>query len=125
MSTYGTTFELHRVQHVPANVRFVDGRLQMVTEEEKVVQDICIILRTIFNEDMFHPSFGFDSPRIVDSSTNKRLVDFLIRKALAQYPFLERINSIEVGDVTSFREIPVKINLTTKKGSTIELGVTL
>jgi len=123
MTSYGTTLQLWRVQHIPANIRFVDGRLQTVEGEEKVVQDICILLRTMYGEDMFHRTFGFDSPRVVESRADKHLLEFLLRKALKTYPFLANINSIEIGDITSFREIPVTINLTTTEGSLIELSI--
>jgi len=126
METYGRTFQLWRVEDIPANIRFVSGRLQMeIDSGEKVRQDLCILIRTQLGEDMFHPNTGFDSLKVVQERASKAMLKYELEKCINTYPWLDTINSIEIGDINAFRQIPVSISITTVKGDEIQLNMVI
>lgn len=96
-----------------------------VDDGEKVRQDLCILIRTQFGEDMFHPNTGFDSLKVVQEKASKAMLEFEFRKCINTYPWLDTINELTIGDMNVFRQIPVTLNITTIKGDTINLDMVI
>lgn len=104
-----------------------DGSGKMVmttTDDSKRAQDILIYLKTVFQNDIFSPTYGFNILAAKEQPTNPARIEFEIRKTLQQYMArpdrpnrIKSINSITVGEPNSERAVQVDINLTSDTNS--------
>jgi hypothetical protein len=89
------------------------------TDAEKREQDIKMYMKTVYGEDIYNQSYGFD---IISAKTNpfsKAMIEFEFRKAIKQYRNratrpnrIKRIDNITVSDPAADRSVEVSVNLT-------------
>ena len=107
------------------------GRLVMtLTDDLKRAQDINVFIKTVFGEDIFNTSYGFDIRTAKEQPTNPARIEFEIRKTIQQYMSrpdmpnrIKAINSITVGEPNTERAVQVDINLTADTNSISYLQV--
>lgn len=96
------------------------GKMRMTTTDaEKREQDIKMYMETVYGEDIYNQSYGFD---IISAKTNpfsKAMIEFEFRKAIKQYRNratrpnrIKRIDNITVSDPAADRSVEVSVNLT-------------
>ena len=100
-------------------------RLPRVTAEEKVKQDLRILLRTVKGEDIFNPDFGFDVLKVVGARYNKKLVDLEVRRALRLYPYLRSIDRLEISPPNTDRQVKIDMAITLTDDARLQIGVTV
>jgi len=94
--------------------------LEMITNSDKVAQDITILLKTQTGEDIFHPQFGFNFRSVVDAS-QLDMVEEMITRALLQYRYVSSIESIIVESWNyESRSILVNIRVTIQNVESIQ-----
>ena len=100
-------------------------RLPRVMAEEKVKQDLRILLRTVKGEDIFRPDFGFDVLKVVGARYNKKLVDLEVRRALRLYPYLRSIDRLEISPPDTDRRVQIDMAITLTDDARLQVGVTV
>ena len=96
------------------------NNLEMITNSDKVAQDITILLKTQTGEDIFHPQFGFNFRSVVDAS-QLDMVEEMITRALLQYRYVSSIESIIVESWNyESRSILVNIRVTIQNVESIQ-----
>ena len=119
--TYGETLKLVDGDLVYNSMK----RLEMISGEEKTAQDLNILITTQVGEDIFHPVFGFDMLEVMTTPLDV-VVKRELNKALMQYHYLSKIESIElVSKDYENREVTVKISVVLTGGETISTTVVL
>jgi|Deesub1362B_J571_1020462.scaffolds.fasta_scaffold21281_2 phage baseplate assembly protein W len=101
------------------------NRVELISGAEKVAQDIWVILHTIKGSDIFNPELGVDYFKIVESGYNRKIIEYEIRRALRNYPYLRSIDSIEVSEPDSNRRVTISIRLTIVSGESVSVEVTI
>lgn len=118
---YGETFKLESGDLVYNSMK----RIGMISGEEKTTQDLKILLTTQVGEDIFHPNFGFDMLEVMNSPLDV-IVKRELNKALMQYHYLSKIDSVEVVSKDyENRTVTVKIIVTLTGGETLSTTVVL
>ena len=91
-------------------------QLEVVSEVDKVRQDIIHILKCVKGTDTFHPDFGVDWLKIKRSGFNRMLIEHEIRKALSKYNKIKSIDKIEISEPDADRKVKIKLFLTLDDG---------
>ena len=102
------------------------------TDAEKREQDIRIYMKTVYGEDMFNDSYGFDIIAAKEAPFSAARIEHELRKTIKQYQNREdrpnrirEINSIIVGTPSAYRAVEVSVNLTadTNTISTLQTNI--
>lgn len=114
--TWGTTLELDDDGELVFND---DNTMQTITGRNKVQQDLKILLRTEYGEDIFHPSFGMNMMNVIRVST-KASVEKELRDALGQYQYLEEIVEIDA-NVKDIDQRQIEVDATVKVSEDVQI----
>ena len=84
----------------------------MISDGEKVAQDLIFLFKTQVEEDMFHPFFGMDFNAVVESTTPEIVVETIILQALLEYEYVADIVTLRILDIDSVeRHVTVELVL--------------
>jgi phage baseplate assembly protein W len=100
-------------------------RFEYVAGDEKIAQDVWVILKTIKGSDKFNPDMGVDYFKIIESGYNRKLIEGEIRKALSRYPNVKEVEEIEIFPPDSNRVVTVYLRVRIATGETLSLEVQL
>jgi len=96
------------------------GKLILTTTDaEKRQQDIFIYMKTVYGEDIFNPTYGFDIMSVKEGTFSKAKIDYEIRETIKQYQNrtdrpnrIKTINSIVIGEPDANRAVSVDVSIT-------------
>jgi phage baseplate assembly protein W len=100
------------------------GRLETVTGEAKIIQDISVILQSVKGSYPFESSFGTDLVGINAAGRDKTLIKNKIKAALLTYPEIDTVDSIDVS-IDEDRHLTIKVACTLVSGATISTTETI
>lgn len=111
----GTTLALSNTGDI---ILDTTGRIPLISDTDKVQQDIRVLLRSAIGSLATDPGFGMDIISLAKSK-NKTLMAGIIRQALKQYPYIDSIGTITISDPDRFRKISITAKLTLADGSSL------
>jgi len=116
--TYGVTLKLDDDGEI-----VFDGNNTLMTVEggDKVQQDLKVLLRTEYGEDIFHTMFGFNMMNVMKVGSRESVVKE-ITDALVQYQYLRSIVEIIAGDLVG-REIQVDAMVVVDENLQVKVSV--
>jgi len=95
---YGQTFEMEDTIDGLDLVYDSTKNLIMLTDSDKVGQDIVFLFKTQVGEDMFNTSFGTNISVILNAKSPDIVIETVIREALIKYRYFRMIKNIKIID---------------------------
>lgn len=95
------------------------GRIERVSGETKLIQDIAVILKSAKGSYKFNTSFGTDLVGIVGAERNTSLITTRIRAALLTHPEIDTVDSITLS-FNEDRHLTAAISCTLVSGAKIK-----
>jgi len=94
------------------------GRLETVTGNEKVLQDISVILQSVKGSYPFNTTFGTDLVGINGAGRDPALIKAKIKAALLSHPDVDTVDSIDIS-FDDDRKLTAQVACTLVSGTTI------
>ena len=94
--TYGETFEMYDTPDGLDLFYSSNKNLVMITDTDKISQDVKFIFKTQVGEDMYNASFGMNIDVILNSKTPEMVVETVIREAIFKYRFFRKLKFVKV-----------------------------
>lgn len=114
---YGSTFRLDDKGEI---VITPSGDLSIVTEYEKIKQDLIVCLRSQKNQYIFNLDYGVDYQKFLKDNLLAFLVEKEIRKALENYPYIDSVTKASAERVGHNINISAEVKL--KDGSILKIN---
>ena len=104
----------------------LDGinRFKQVEGEQKVVQDIRILLQTQRGSDILDREFGFDSMVVIERPTT-HVIGQTLSEAISGYRFSESVDDIVIGLDRATRTLNLTVTITISENPTVRTSVVL
>jgi len=100
------------------------GRLEIVSGDDKILQDISIILQSLKGSYPFNTSFGTDLIGINGAGRDATLIRTRVKTALLSYPYIDTVDTIELS-FGEDRDLTLKISCTLASGASINTTETI
>ena len=102
--------------------------IPIITGEEKVQQDLSILLRTFLTDDPFALDFGFDFKAVADSNDDPSVLSGELQTAIFKYQFtkfvsIDNIVDTHQGDGTIQRVVYVTVTLYTAEEISLQVVI--
>mgnify|MGYP003295339210 CR=1 FL=1 len=116
--TFGSTFRLDDTGDV---VITQSNDLSLVTEYDKIVQDLSVLLKSQKYQYLFRPEYGVDYKSYLADKSLSRFLNTDVFNALSEYYFIDTIDSLTA--TTSGLKMNITADLTLLNGEKITITV--
>lgn len=117
---YGSTFRLDNTGEV---IIESGGDISLVTEYDKIFQDLNVILRSQKNQYLFNKNFGVNYIDYLNGNLSTYYITKEISDAIKSYYFVNQINSINV--TIENGNVNVNADILLINGNKIKINTTL
>jgi hypothetical protein len=97
-------------------------RITLITGQDKVVQDLTVLLKSCVGSYPFNTGWGVNYPAIAAANGNTVLIRSLLITALQQYQYTKSVDSVTVTK-GAHRALSISIQITTTENEQISVGI--
>jgi len=115
---YGSTFRLDNTGEI---IIEPGGDISLVTEYDKIAQDLNIILRSQKYQYLFDTNFGVDYMGYLNGKSTSYYMNKEITTALQSYYFIDKVNSVTISKDSG--NVSINANILLINGNDISINV--